>query len=71
MLALITLGLRNMYSKKEIHKIEDMKGLKVRVQATATEDTMFPATARRPCTCRSAASTRRCRPAWSMSRKTA
>src|ERR1700712_4346749 len=42
-LALITLGLRNMYSKKEIHKIEDMKGLKVRVQATATEDTMFPA----------------------------
>ena len=42
-LALITLGLRNMYSKKEIHKVEDMKGLKVRVQATATEDTMFPA----------------------------
>ena len=36
-------GLRNMYSKKEIHKVEDMKGLKVRVQATATEDTMFPA----------------------------
>ena len=42
-LAVITLGLRNMYSKKEIHRIEDMKGLKVRVQATATEDTMFPA----------------------------
>jgi tripartite ATP-independent transporter DctP family solute receptor len=42
-LAIITLGLRNMYSKKEIRKIEDMKGLKVRVQATATEDTMFPA----------------------------
>ena len=42
-LALITLGLRNMYSKKEIHRLEDMKGLKVRVQATATEDTMFPA----------------------------
>ena len=42
-LALITLGLRDMYSKKEIHKLEDMKGLKVRVQATATEDTMFPA----------------------------
>src|ERR1700736_3068599 len=32
-IAVITLGLRNMYSKKEIHKIEDMKGLKVRVQA--------------------------------------
>src|SRR5580704_14546353 len=42
-LALITPGLRDMYSKKEIHKVEDMKGLKVRVQATATEDTMFPA----------------------------
>jgi len=42
-LAVITLGLRNMYSKKEIHKVEDMKGLKVRVQATPTEDTMFPA----------------------------
>ena len=42
-LAVITLGLRDMYSKKEIHKLEDMKGLKVRVQATATEDAMFPA----------------------------
>ena len=43
MLALITLGLRNMYSKKEVRSVDDMKGLKVRVQATATEDTMFPA----------------------------
>ena len=42
-IALATLGLRNMYSKKEIHKVGDMKGLKVRVQATATEDAMFPA----------------------------
>ena len=42
-IALSTLGLRNMYSKKEIRKIDDMKGLKVRVQATPTEDTMFPA----------------------------
>jgi tripartite ATP-independent transporter DctP family solute receptor len=42
-IALITLGLRDMYSKKEIRKVEDLKGLKVRVQATATEDTMFPA----------------------------
>ncbi len=33
----------HMYSKREIQKIEDMKGLKVRVQATPTEDTMFPA----------------------------
>jgi tripartite ATP-independent transporter DctP family solute receptor len=36
-------GVRHMYSKKEIHKVDDIKGLKVRVQATATEDTMFPA----------------------------
>jgi tripartite ATP-independent transporter DctP family solute receptor len=41
-IAIATLGLRNMYSKREIKKIEDMKGLKVRVQATATEDMMFP-----------------------------
>src|ERR1700681_3369237 len=42
-IGLATLGLRNLYGKKEIHRIEDLKGLKVRVQATATEDTMFPA----------------------------
>jgi len=36
-------GVRHMYSKKEVHKVDDIKGLKVRVQATATEDTMFPA----------------------------
>lgn len=36
-------GVRHIYSKKEIHNVGDMKGLKVRVQATATEDTMFPA----------------------------
>ena len=42
-IALSTLGLRNMYSKREIKKIDDIKGLKVRVQATPTEDTMFPA----------------------------
>ena len=42
-IALATLGLRNMYSKREIKKIDDIKGLKVRVQATPTEDTMFPA----------------------------
>src|ERR1700754_3017035 len=35
-------GVRHMYSKKEIHNVGDMKGLKVRVQATATEDLMFP-----------------------------
>jgi len=42
-IALSTLGLRSMYSKREIKNISDMKGLKVRVQATPTEDTMFPA----------------------------
>src|SRR3984893_6782365 len=42
-IALATLGLRNMYAKREVRRIDDIKGLKVRVQATATEDTMFPA----------------------------
>jgi TRAP-type C4-dicarboxylate transport system substrate-binding protein len=36
-------GFRHLYGKKEVHKVEDIKGAKVRVQATATEDTMFPA----------------------------
>src|SRR5476651_1452676 len=42
-LAVTTLGLRNIYAKKEVKKLEDIKGWKVRVQATPTEDTMFPA----------------------------
>lgn len=42
-LTVLTLGLRDFYSKKEIHTIGDIKGLKVRVQATPTEDTLFPA----------------------------
>jgi TRAP-type transport system periplasmic protein len=42
-IGLATQGFRNMYGKKEVHKVEDLKGLKVRVQATATEDTMFAA----------------------------
>src|SRR5947207_3223503 len=42
-IALSTLGLRSMYSKREIKNIGDVKGLKVRVQATPTEDTTFPA----------------------------
>jgi tripartite ATP-independent transporter DctP family solute receptor len=36
-------GFRHLYGKKEIHSVGDLKGLKVRVQATATEDLMFPA----------------------------
>ncbi len=42
-LGLLTMGMRNMYSKKEVKSIEDIKGQKVRVQATKTEDTLFPA----------------------------
>ena len=42
-LALTTLGLRDIYAKHPVTKIEDIKGWKVRVQATPTEDTMFPA----------------------------
>jgi tripartite ATP-independent transporter DctP family solute receptor len=42
-LALMTMGMRNMYSKKEIKSVDDVKGQKVRVQATKTEDTHFPA----------------------------
>jgi tripartite ATP-independent transporter DctP family solute receptor len=38
-----TQGLRDLYGKKEIAAIDDLKGQKVRVQANATEDTMFPA----------------------------
>jgi len=36
-------GLRSLYGKREIRRMDDMKGAKVRVQATATEDAMFPA----------------------------
>src|SRR5476651_2125003 len=42
-IALGTQGFRNMYGKKEVHKVDDLKGYKVRVQATATEDAMFAA----------------------------
>ncbi len=42
-LGLLTMGLRNMYSKKDVTRVEDIKGLKIRVQATKTEDTHFPA----------------------------
>jgi tripartite ATP-independent transporter DctP family solute receptor len=42
-IAVATQGFRHMYGKKEVHKVDDLKGYKVRVQATATEDAMFPA----------------------------
>jgi TRAP-type transport system periplasmic protein len=38
-----TQGFRHIYGKREVRKIEDLRGYKVRVQATATEDTMFAA----------------------------
>ncbi|MEO8143449.1 MAG: TRAP transporter substrate-binding protein [Betaproteobacteria bacterium] len=42
-LGLMTMGLRNMYSKKEVHSVADVKAQKIRVQATKTEDTHFSA----------------------------
>src|SRR5215211_4368302 len=42
-LGLITLGLRHLYGKKEVKSVADIKGEKIRVQATKTEDTHFPA----------------------------
>jgi tripartite ATP-independent transporter DctP family solute receptor len=38
-----TQGFRHMYGKRDVRKVDDVKGYKVRVQATATEDTMFAA----------------------------
>src|SRR5436190_12997477 len=43
MLTLGSQGLRNLYCKKEMKQLSDIKGVKVRVQATATEDALFPA----------------------------
>ena len=38
-----TQGFRYLYGKKEVHKLDDIKGAKIRVQATATEDATFAA----------------------------
>jgi tripartite ATP-independent transporter DctP family solute receptor len=43
MLTLGSQGLRNLYCKKEIKNLAALKNVKVRVQATVTEDTLFPA----------------------------
>jgi tripartite ATP-independent transporter DctP family solute receptor len=43
MLGLGSQGLRHMYGKKPVQKVADLKGMKMRVQATVTEDTTFPA----------------------------
>jgi TRAP-type transport system periplasmic protein len=42
-LGLSTLGFRKFYSKSEIKSVADLKGVKVRVQATKTEDRFFSA----------------------------
>src|SRR3954453_3943411 len=42
-LGLLTMGMRNMYSKKEIKPVDENKGQRIRVQAPKTEDTHFPA----------------------------
>jgi tripartite ATP-independent transporter DctP family solute receptor len=43
MLGLGSQGLRHIYGKKPVQKVADLKGVKIRVQATVTEDTLFPA----------------------------
>lgn len=47
-LTVMTLGFRNIYSKQEVTSIDDLKGKKIRVQATKTEDTHFPAYGTQP-----------------------
>ena len=47
-LTLLTLGFRNIYAKEEVSSVDDLKGKKVRVQATKTEDTHFPAYGAQP-----------------------
>jgi tripartite ATP-independent transporter DctP family solute receptor len=47
-LTLMTLGFRNIYSKEEVRSVEDLEGKKIRVQATKTEDTHFPAYGAQP-----------------------
>ena len=43
MIALGSQGLRHMYGRKPVQKVADLKGVKMRVQATVTEDATFPA----------------------------
>ena len=42
-LSLGTQGFRDLYGRSEVHRVDDLKGVKIRVQATKTEDTLFPA----------------------------
>jgi TRAP-type transport system periplasmic protein len=43
MLGLGSQGLRHVYGKKPVQKVADLQSMKMRVQATVTEDTLFPA----------------------------
>jgi tripartite ATP-independent transporter DctP family solute receptor len=47
-LTVMTMGFRNIYSKQEVHSVDDLNGKKIRVQATKTEDTHFPAYGTQP-----------------------
>jgi tripartite ATP-independent transporter DctP family solute receptor len=47
-LTVMTMGFRNIYSKEEVHSVDDLDGKKIRVQATKTEDTHFPAYGSQP-----------------------
>jgi tripartite ATP-independent transporter DctP family solute receptor len=47
-LTVMTMGFRNIYSKDEVHSVDDLNGKKIRVQATKTEDTHFPAYGAQP-----------------------
>ena len=47
-LTLMTLGFRNIYAKEEVTSVEDLKAKKIRVQATKTKDTHFPAYGAQP-----------------------
>jgi tripartite ATP-independent transporter DctP family solute receptor len=47
-LTVMTMGFRNIYSKEEVKSVDDLNGKKIRVQATKTEDTHFPAYGAQP-----------------------
>jgi TRAP-type transport system periplasmic protein len=47
-LTVMTMGFRNIYSKEEVTSVDDLDGKKIRVQATKTEDTHFPAYGAQP-----------------------
>ena len=67
-LALATLGLRDLYGKRAVASVGDLKNAIRSAYRQLQQRTLCsPPMARKPSTCRSAASTRRCRPASSTS----